>query len=83
MKAKLKQQKAITLIALIITVIIMVILAAVSIRALYNNGLIGRAVNGAQDYAKASKDEERMYNSVTDLLADTLARLNGGNNRRQ
>ena len=68
MKDKLKQQRAITLIALIISIIILVILAAVSIKAVLNNGIIGRAVNGAQDYARASKDEESIFKKIEDLL---------------
>ena len=72
---KFKTEKAITLIALIITIIILVILVAVSIRAVANNGIVGQAVNGSQDYAKASKDEERMYNSVTGLIDSTLSNL--------
>ena len=43
-----KGERGITLIALIVTVIIMVILAAVSINAIYNMGIIKTAAQGAQ-----------------------------------
>ena len=46
----MNKEKGITLIALIITIIILVILAAVSIRAAYNMGIVSHAVNGAEGY---------------------------------
>ena len=54
---RVKEEKAITLIALIITIIILVILAAVSIRAVYNMEIVNHAVNGTEGYAKAEKKE--------------------------
>ena len=79
MKERLKTEKAITLIALIITIIILVILAAVSIRAIYNNAIVGIAVNGTQNYAKASKDEESLFGKVVDLLGGSGGSSSNGN----
>ena len=68
-------EKAITLIALIITIIILVILAAVSIRAVYNMGIVNYAVNGAGDYAKSSKEEERTMQDTENFLEDAISRI--------
>ena len=78
-KQNLTQEKGITLIALIITIIILVILAAVSIRAVYNMSIVDYAVNGTQNYAKEAVKENKMLDSTTALIEDTLAKLNGEN----
>ena len=62
---KVKNEKAITLIALIITIIILVILAAVSIRAITNMAIVGHAINGTQDYARASVAEQAQMREAT------------------
>ena len=57
---KLKKNKGITLIALVITIIIMVMLAGISISILGGqDGLIEKAKSGANDY-KASSDLEKL-----------------------
>ena len=53
----MKRNKGITLIALIITIIILVILAAVTINNLIGTDLIGSALNGAISYQIASERE--------------------------
>ena len=70
-----RNEKAITLIALIITIIILVILAAVSIRAVYNMGIVNYAVNGAEGYGKAAKEEEKTMQDVTSFLDETIKKL--------
>ena len=67
----------ITLIALIITIIILVILAAVSINAAYNSGIINYAVNGTQEYVEGAKEEERRLASAEGVLDSVMARLEG------
>ncbi len=59
MKSKLKQQRAITLVALIITIIVLLILAMVSIRLVMNGGIIDRANRGVKIY-KDSEIEEKI-----------------------
>ena len=55
----LKSNKAITLIALVITIVILIILAGVLINVtLGNNGIINRAKNTVDDYKKAQYYEE-------------------------
>ena len=57
MKTKLKQTNGITLIALIITIIILLILAMVSIRILMNEGIIKHAQNAANEYQRVRAEE--------------------------
>ena len=55
---KLKNQNAITLIALIITIIILLILAGISISALTQTGLFSRAKQAEQNSKMAKAKEE-------------------------
>ena len=64
LRVSMKEETGITLIALIITIIILVILAAVSIRAAYNSGIINYAVNGTENYISAAeREKEAVYNA--------------------
>ena len=77
----IKQEKAITLIALIITIIILVILAAVSVRAVFNMGIVQHAINGAEGYSKAAKEEEEMMQKFGNELERIRGRIaNSSNN---
>ena len=49
----LKEEKGITLVALIITIIVLIILAAVTIMSFRESGIINTAVNGKINYSKA------------------------------
>ena len=56
--AKIKEQKGITLVALIITIIVLLILAMVSIRLVMNEGVINRANRGTQTYTAEEVQEQ-------------------------
>ena len=58
MKNNLKEEKAITLVALIITIIILLILATVSINLIMNGGIISKAQNTVSDYKLAEENEQ-------------------------
>ena len=58
MKNNLREQKAITLVALIITIIVLLILAMVSISLIMNGGIISRAQNTVSDYKLAEEKEQ-------------------------
>ena len=58
MKNNLREQKAITLVALIITIIVLLILAMVSIRLVMNGGIIDRAERGTAAYSVAEEKEQ-------------------------
>ena len=73
---KFKKESGITLIALIITVIILVILAAVSIRAVTNMKIVDYAVNGAENYAKAGKAENKTLDETVSFIDQAVERVN-------
>lgn len=54
---KLKKQNAITLVALVITIVILLILAGISISALTNTGIFAKA-NEAKIKNKEAQDKE-------------------------
>ena len=69
MKTKLNED-GITLIALIITIIVLVILAAVTLNSIFGSNIIGLATNGAINYAEEQQKELGMLNDVSDMLGD-------------
>ena len=72
---KFKKEGGITLIALIITIIILVILAAVSIRAIYNMGIVGHAINGTQQYAERAKEENAMFGNLGSFIDNAVSKI--------
>ena len=58
MKENIKQTKGITLIALVITIIILLILATVTIRAIQGDKIIKHAEDAASKYSKAQENEQ-------------------------
>ena len=63
-------KNGITLIALIITIIVLVILAAVTLNSIFGSNIIGIATNGAINYAEEQQKELGMLNDVSDMLGD-------------
>ena len=69
----LKSNKAITLVALIITIIILLILAGVSLSMILGeNGLINKAQSSVNKYQESSNNEQDMLNKVEKLIKDKL-----------
>ncbi len=75
----MKENKGITLIALIITIIVMLILVAVSVNIIINSNIIGQAEKAAEGYKTAYEQESNIgqvtiggktYNSIEDYLAE-------------
>ena len=60
----MKKTKGITLIALIITIIVMLILVAVTIRILIDSGLISKAKDAGQDTKSAYEEESRLGENI-------------------
>ncbi len=59
------KEKGITLIALVVTIVILLILAGVTLSlSLSQNGLFGRAQNAADQYKKAQEDEEDLIRQL-------------------
>lgn len=75
----MKENKGITLIALIITIVVMLILVAVSVNIIINSNIIGQAEKAAEGYKIAYEQESNIgqvtiggktYNSIEDYLAE-------------
>lgn len=72
----LKGQKGITLVALVITIIVLIILAGVSISlVLSDNGLMNRAQEGAKNYQEAANAEQTQLNAVPDQINQIMANI--------
>lgn len=75
MRIDLRKEKGITLVALIVTIVILIILAAVTIGMILNDGFIEVAINGTQDYAKEQYREIDEISRLTDKLEDKFIRI--------
>ena len=74
----MKRNKGITLVAVVITVIILLILAAVAISMIGgDNGLFGKAKSAAEKYNEAAKNEADLINSL--LSGNYTGSGEGGN----
>ena len=72
MKKIFKQNKGITLIALIITIIVMLILVSVTINMALNGGLFGHAGNAAKGTKEAKAAEDDWINLKDNMATDEL-----------
>lgn len=69
----MKEQKGITLVALVITIIILLILAGISIATLTGeNGLFKRAKDAKNNTVDAQNTENKALNSYTDAMNNVL-----------
>ena len=74
---KQRSQRGITLIALVVTIIVLLILAGVAISlSIGENGIFKRAGQAADAWENASKNEEKEMNSIVDIIDN----INAGNN---
>ena len=65
----LKGQKGITLVALVITIIVLIILAGISISLVLNNGgLVDKAKQGAANYQNAADQETQMIQNIFEYV---------------
>lgn len=68
---KIKYNKGITLVALVITIIVLIILAGISINlVLGEDGIFKRAVEAREKTKEAQKNEQDMLNTVYDEMQD-------------
>ena len=68
MKGKTKTQRGITLIALIITIVVLLILAAVAISSIQNDGILHYAQNAANSWNEAQSDEATALQNYLNYL---------------
>jgi len=72
----MKKAKGITLIALVITVVVLIILAGVAINlTIGENGIFSKAKYAAQDYTNASDFEQYQINTIEKYLEETTKSL--------
>ena len=77
-----KRNEGITLIALIITIIILVILAAVSIRAVTNMRIVDYAINGTQNYVRAGKNDNKLLEDTASFIEGAIGKLDKIQNQK-
>ena len=59
-----KRNKGITLVALIITIIILLILAGVSLSFVFNGGILDKAQSAVNEYQNASQKEQNLLDQI-------------------
>ncbi len=68
----MKRNKGITLIALIVTIIVMLILVAVGVNVMIKSNLIGAAEKAANGYKTAYEDEINLIEEGENLIDDYI-----------
>ena len=65
MKKQRREEKGITLVALVVTIIVLIILAGVTLNiVLDNDGIINKAKQAAEDYENAQREEQEILGQV-------------------
>ena len=78
------EKRGITLIALVITIIVLLILAGVSINVVFNQGdLFGKANNAVEKWNNKIAEEENLINTIFGELQGEERRRRGSRNNRQ
>ena len=78
MNGKTKTEKGITLVALLITVIILLILASVAIDSIVDNGIISHAKNAVNEYNNKQEQENIFLNGYVNFLKNELGSGDSG-----
>ena len=72
----LKGQKGITLVALVVTIIVLIILAGVSISlVLGSDGILGKAKSGRDNYAVSANQEQDYMANVSAYTDDLMTQF--------
>ena len=80
-KQKRRKEKGITLVALVVTIIVLIILAGVTLNiVLDQNGIINKAQQATEDYDTAQREEQELLGVVEDYIeyAGKTAPIPGG-----
>ena len=67
-----KRNKGITLVALIITIIILLILAGVSLSFVFNGGILDKAQQAVNEYENASQKEQNLLDKIDKYIENEL-----------
>ena len=69
MKEQRREEKGITLVALVVTIIVLIILAGVTLNiVLDNDGIINKAKQAAEDYENAQREEQEILGQVENYI---------------
>ena len=69
------KNKGITLVALIITIIILLILAGVSLSFVFNGGILDKSQQAVNEYQNASQKEQDLLNKIDNYLENELGEI--------
>ena len=73
---KKRGQAAITLVALVVTIVVLILLAGVSINLVIgNNGIMQKAVKGREDYVGVAINEQLDLNKIEDYIEDNTGNV--------
>ena len=79
MKTKIKQEKGITLIALVVTIVVLLILAGVSVNALFgNSGIIEKAKDAQNKMDQAKQNDLDSINELNNWIDGKINGTTGG-----
>ena len=70
-----KKEKGITLVALIITIIVLLILAGVSISFVFNGGILDKTQSAVNEYENAADEEKNVLDKIDKYLEDKLPKI--------
>ena len=77
MRKMFKTKNGITLIALVVTIVVLLILAGVSISLLLDeNGIIKKSKDARREYEQAKTNEQTDFDNVSDWIDDTVGKIN-------
>ena len=80
MKIKIKQEKGITLIALVVTIVVLLILAGLSVNALFgNSGIIEKAKDAQNKMDQATQNDLDSINELNNWIDGKINGTTGGN----
>ena len=75
-RIKIKKNDGITLVALVVTIIVLILLAGVSINLVIgNNGIMQKAAKGRVDYTGAAINEQMSLNKIEDYIENGSSEL--------
>ena len=72
---RIKRKNGITLVALIITIIILLILAGVSLSFVFNGGILDKAQMAVNEYENASQKEQDLLDKIDQYLENELGEI--------
>ena len=68
MRNKIKNENAITLVALVITIIVLLILAGVTLSIVWNTNIIGKSQNAVDQYKNSSANETNQIEFMENMF---------------